>query len=160
MRYRVTKRARVLEFYNACALLLPGLHVCWHVRLGFTIPSAMEEERVLFLCNVSLFLKSKIASKRSLNFLHTPLGHHRFLVIFNSSSSSSRLHLQVIFIFKSSSSLDLDHHWNIITGYGSSLDIYHHCWIIITGAISWFFSSQEFIQSQPFFMLVVGLASM
>jgi len=52
--------------------LLPSLHVCWHVRLGFTIPSAMEEEHVLFLCNVSVFLKSEIASKRSLNFLHTP----------------------------------------------------------------------------------------
>ena len=61
-----------LDLQNAHALLLPGLHVCWHVRLGFTIPSAMEEEHVLFLCNVSLFLKSWIASKRSLNFLHTP----------------------------------------------------------------------------------------
>ena len=61
-----------LNLQNTHALLLPSLHVCWHVRLGFTIPSAMEEEHVLFLCNVSVFLKSEIASKRSLNFLHTP----------------------------------------------------------------------------------------
>ena len=70
--YRFKKSAHIIELQNACALWLPSLHVCWHVRLGFTIPSAMEEEHVLFLCNVSVFLKSWIASKRSLNFLHTP----------------------------------------------------------------------------------------
>ena len=68
--------------------------------------------------------------------------------MFKSSPYSSHLHL------------DLDHHWIwiIITGSGSSLDMDHHHWIwIITDAISWFFSSQEVLQSQPFFMLVVGL---
>ena len=57
-------------------------------------------------------------------------------------SSSSHLHIQVIFIFKYGSLLDmlitgstssLDHHWVIIIGYGSSLD--HHYWII-TGSSS------------------------
>ena len=41
----------------------------------------------------------------------------------SSGSSSSHLHLQVIFIVKSS--LDLDHHW-IIIKVGSSLDHHHH----------------------------------
>ena len=79
------------------------------------------------------------------------------------------MYLQVIFVFKSSSSLDLDHHsiwiiighrhwiW-IITGSRSSL-LDHHYWII-TRAISLFFSAQEVLQSQPFFMLVVGLPIM
>ena len=48
----------------------------------------------------------------------------------SSRSSSSHLHLQVIFIFKSSSS-SLDHHWIwIIIESGSSLDLEHH-WIVI-----------------------------
>ena len=90
-----------------------------------------------------------------------------FSVSSGSSSSLRHLHLQVISIFKSSLSsshlhLDLDHrHWIwIITRSGSSLDLDHHCWIIIMSSISWFFSSQEVLQSQPFFLLVVSLASM
>ena len=93
--------------------------------------------------------------------------HLQVIFIFRSSLSSIHLHLQFIFIFKSSSSgygssLDLDHPhwiWIIITGSRSSLDLDHHWWIIMD-VISWFFSSQEVLQSQPFFMLVVGLASM
>ena len=65
------------------------------------------------------------------------LDHARVLVIFKSYSSSSHLHLQVIFIFKSSSYLNLDHHWNIITRFGSSLDLDHHLiWIITVGSSS------------------------
>ena len=48
----------------------------------------------------------------------------------SSRSSSSHIHLQVIFIGKSSSS-SLDHHW-IIIEIGSSLD--HHCIIIKAGS--------------------------
>ena len=113
--------------------------------------------------------------------------HLQVFFIFNSSSYSIHLHLQVIFIVKSSSS-SLDHHliWSI-TGSSSILDHYliqiitrssssmdHHLIWIITGsssssllplsqsngAISSFFSSQEVLQSHPFFMLVVGLAFM
>ena len=83
------------------------------------------------------------------------------ICIYKSSSSSSHLRLQVIFIFRYGSSLDLDHHWSssldldhhsiwiiiigsgsslvIITGSGSSLDLDHHCCIIITGS-SWVLS--------------------
>ena len=51
-------------------------------------------------------------------------------LVFKSSSSSSHLRLQVIFIFKSSSNLDHLSIWIIITG----LDMDHHSiWIIITG---------------------------
>ena len=49
-------------------------------------------------------------------------------------SSSSHLHLQVIFIVKSSSS-SLDHHW-IIIKFGSSLDLEHHWIIIVASTIS------------------------
>ena len=68
-----------------------------------------------------------------------------FSVSSGSSMSSCHLHLQVIFIFKLSSSsihlhLDLDHHSIWIITAGSSLNLDHH-WVIITGAISWFFSS-------------------
>ena len=88
-----------------------------------------------------------------------------------------------------SSSLNLDHHWIwiIITGSGSSSLDYHQRWMITgstskldhhqswiitgssssllplsrtNGAISQFYSSQEVLQRQPFFMMVVGLASM
>ena len=83
--------------------------------------------------------------------------HIQVISIFKSYSSSSHLHLDLdhhliwIIITGCRSSLDLNHHcWIIITRSGSSLDLDHHCWIIITGAISWFFSSQEFLQSQPF----------
>ena len=86
-------------------------------------------------------------------------------------------------VFFSRSSLKLDHHWIIIKSR-SSLD-YHqrwiitrssskldHHWIIIkvgssllllfqsTGVVSQFYSSHEVLQIQPFFMLVVCLASM
>ena len=107
-----------------------------------------------------------------------------FFVV-SSGSSSSYLCLQVIFIFKSSSSSDLDHHWTspldldhhwassldldhysilIITARSSSLDLDHH-WLLSLdldhqGCYLMIFSSQEVLQSQPFFMLVIGLASM
>ena len=79
-----------------------------------------------------------------------------FSVLSGSSMSSRHLHLQVIFIFKSSSSwsgssLDLDHHcWIIITrSRSSSLDLDHH-WVIIMGALSWFFSSWNFYRANDF----------
>ena len=75
--------------------------------------------------------------------------HHHYIWIITRSGSSPDI------ITGSGSSLD------IITRSGSSLDLDpHSIWISTTGAISWFFSSQEVLQSQPFFMLVVGLASM
>ena len=97
------------------------------------------------------------------------LDHHCWIIITRSGSS---LDLDQHHWIGSGSSLDLDHHcWIIIIGYWTSLDLDHHWtsslyldyhsnWIIITSAISWFFSSQEVIQSQPFFMLDVGLATM
>ena len=87
--------------------------------------------------------------------------HHQWIWIISRSGSSSLDldHLSIwININRSGSSLDLDHHhwiwiitwsgsslldhhcWIIITRFGSSLDLDHH-WVIITGAISWFFSS-------------------
>ena len=93
-------------------------------------------------------------------------------IIIKSSSSSIHLHLQVIFIIKSSSFSSHLHQVWIITWSGASLD-HHLIWIVTrsssslllslsqsNGAISSFFLLQEFLQSQPFFMLVVGLASM
>ena len=94
-------------------------------------------------------------------------------VFFSVSSGSVSSHLHQVWIITGSSS-SLDHHqnWNIIKA-GSLSKLDHH-WIIIkagsssssllllsqpNGAISSFFSSQEVLQSHPFFMLVVGLAS-
>ena len=52
----------------------------------------------------------------------------------SSGSSSSHLHLQVIFIVKSSSS-SLDHQW-IIIKFGSSLLDHHQVWIITWFGVS------------------------
>ena len=94
-----------------------------------------------------------------------------FSVSSGSSSIPHHLHIQVISFFKSSlsgfgsSSLDLDHPsiW-IIPRFGSSLDLDHLCGIIITGS-SWVLSHdssrhKKFYRASPFFMLVIGLASM
>ena len=93
--------------------------------------------------------------------------HHQIWIITAGSRSSLNMdhHCWIWIITRSGSSLlDLDHHsiwisqihhnqiW-IITRYGSPL-------VIIICAISLFFSSQEVLQIHPFFMLVVGLASM
>ena len=106
-----------------------------------------------------VFFSVSYGSSSSLRHLHL-----QFISIFKSSLSSSHLHLQVIFtwiwiiVTGSGSSLDLDHLWSVISGSRSSLDLDHQHWIFM-GDISWFFSSQEVIQIQPFFMLVVGLPS-
>ena len=91
------------------------------------------------------------------------------LLLWIVTGSSSKLdHHQSWIITRPSSKLD--HHW-IIIKIGSSLD-HHQSWIITgssssfillswsNGAISQFFSSHEVLQIQPFFMMVVGLASM
>ena len=100
---------------------------------------------------------------------------HLQVILIIGFGSSLDIEHHWIWIISGSSSLDLDHHWNWITIRSeSSLDHHHwiwiitrsgsslldHHWVIITGAISQFYSSQEVLQSQPFFMLVVGLASM
>ena len=60
-------------------------------------------------------------------------------------------------VFVTRSSLKLDHHWIIVvTGSSSSLLPLSQ----ENGDISQFFSSLEVLQSRPFFMMVVGLASM
>ena len=92
----------------------------------------------------TLLLTRKVFSR------HYLLAQFFFFVSSGSSLSPYHLHLQFISIFKSSSSsshLDLNHyHWIwIITRFGSSLVLEHLYWIIITGAIYWFFSSQEIL---------------
>ena len=98
---------------------------------------------------------SLLTRRHSLDTIH----HHK-------SSSLD----QVQIIIKVGSSLDHHQNWIIIKA-GSSLD-HHQIWIktgssssllplyLSTGAISQFYSPQKVLQSQPFFMLVVGLASM
>ena len=69
--------------------------------------------------------------------------------VFSRHNSSSQ-----VFVTESSSP---DHHQSwIITGSSSSLLPLSRS----NGAISQFYSPQEVLQSHPFFMLVVGLASM
>ena len=80
----------------------------------------------ILLCIIWIIIESPSSSPSS----HL---HIQVIFIFKSSSSSSYLHLQVIFIFRSRSSLDLDHHgWIISTGSRSSLDLDHHwCYLMI-----------------------------
>ena len=94
--------------------------------------------------------------------------HNLYSQVFFYVSSSIHLHLQVIksvsslyldhhwIIIESRSSLDLEHHWIIIKSR-SSLDLNSQCWIITRSSslvLSQFYSSQEVLQSHPFFMLV------
>ena len=73
-------------------------------------------------------LTRKVFSRR--NFQHKSyslylLDHHWVLIIFKSSSYSSHIHIQVIFMIGSRSSLD------IVIGFGTSLDMDHHwIWIV------------------------------
>ena len=67
----------------------------------------------------------------STQFISTGLLLYIIWIIIKLSSSSSHLHLQVIFITGSGSSLD--HHWVIIIRSGSSLDLEHHWIWIISG---------------------------
>ena len=78
--FRFTKRARVIELQNACAFWSSITHAryCYLSYMSTDMSGSdllfqvLWKRSVFFFYNVSLFLKSKIASKRSLNFLHTP----------------------------------------------------------------------------------------
>ena len=79
--FKFTKRARVLELQNAYAFWcsITRARYCYLAYMSADMSGSDLQFQALwkrsaffFLCNMSVFLKSEVASKRSLNFLHTP----------------------------------------------------------------------------------------
>ena len=79
--FKFTKRVRVLELQNAYAFWcsITRARYCYLAYMSADMSGSDLQFQALwkrsaffFLCNMSVFLKSEVASKRSLIFLHTP----------------------------------------------------------------------------------------
>ena len=89
--FKFTKHARVLELQNAYAFWcsITRARYCYLAYMSADMSGSDLQFQALwkrsaffFLCNMSVFLKSEVASKRSLIFLHTPTCFF-FLLIFD-----------------------------------------------------------------------------
>ena len=120
-----------LQYIRNTSEYIPKLHIYQHSLLTRKVFS-----RRSFSAQVLFSVSS--GSSSGLRHLQSHL-HLQVIFIYNSSSFSSHLHLDLdhhsiwIITRSGSSSLDLDHHWIwVITG-SSYLDLDHHSiWITIT----------------------------